>query len=77
MASYGSKQILSVITQLFWSDPDSIVMIEEPEISRHPNAQILLAELFAEAVHEGKQIIITAHSEFLPLTLAFQYKKDY
>jgi predicted ATPase len=70
MASHGSKQILSVITQLFWSDPGSIIMIEEPEISLHPNAQARLAELFAEAIHEGKQIIITTHSEFLPLTLS-------
>lgn len=69
-ASHGSKQILSVITQLFWSDPDSIIMIEEPEISLHPNSQAHLAELFAEAIHEGKQIIITTHSEFLPLTLS-------
>jgi len=75
MASHGSKQILSVITQLFWSDPGAIIMIEEPEISLHPNAQARLAELFAEAVREGKQIIITTHSEFLPLTLSIPIQK--
>ncbi|TRZ91361.1 MAG: hypothetical protein D4R88_02045 [Methanosarcinales archaeon] len=70
MASHGSKQILSVITQLFWSDLGSIIMIEEPEISLHPDSQARLAELFAESISDGKQIIITTHSEFLPLTLS-------
>ncbi|RZN35462.1 MAG: hypothetical protein EF813_08645 [Methanosarcinales archaeon] len=39
------------------------------EISLHPGSQVLLTELFAEAIAEGKQIIITTHSEFLPLAL--------
>ncbi|MEA1906874.1 MAG: ATP-binding protein [Euryarchaeota archaeon] len=68
-ASQGSRQILSIITQLFWSEPGDIIMIEEPEISLHPKSQVLLTELFAEAIAEGKQIIITTHSEFLPLAL--------
>ncbi|RJS73345.1 hypothetical protein CW696_01520 [ANME-2 cluster archaeon] len=68
-ASQGSRQILSIITQLFWSKPGDIIMIEEPEISLHPGSQVLLTELFAEAISEGKQIIITTHSEFLPLVL--------
>jgi len=68
-ASQGSRQILSVITQLFWSEPGDIIMIEEPEISLHPGSQVLLTELFAEAIAEGKQIIVTTHSEFLPLAL--------
>lgn len=75
MASHGSKQILSVITQLFWSDPGSIIMIEEPEISLHPDSQAHLAELFAESILDGKQILITTHSEFLPLTLSIPIQK--
>jgi len=74
-ASQGSRQILSVITQLFWSRPGDIIMIEEPEISLHPGSQVLLTELFAEAIAEGKQIIITTHSEFLPLALRRPIKK--
>lgn len=75
MASHGSKQILSVITQLFWSDPGSIIMIEEPEISLHPDLQAHLAELFAESIIDEKQIIITTHSEFIPLTLSIPIQK--
>ena len=74
-ASQGSRQILSIITQLFWSRPGDIIMIEEPEISLHPGSQVLLTELFAEAIAEGKQIIVTTHSEFLPLVLRRPIKK--
>jgi len=75
MASHGSKQILSVITQLFWSESGTIIMIEEPEISLHPDSQAHLVELFAEAIREDKQIIITTHSEFIPLTLSIPIQK--
>jgi predicted ATPase len=66
-AGYGSRQIMPVIAQLFWAQPGSIIMIEEPEISLHPEAQVKLGELFAEAVQENKQIIATTHSHFLLL----------
>lgn len=70
LASHGSKQMLSVIVQLFWSDSRDLIMIEEPEISLHPDSQALLPQLFAEAMSEGKQIIITTHSEFFLLALS-------
>lgn len=69
LASHGSKQVLSIILQLFWSEPGDVIMIEEPEISLHPDSQVTLAEMFAEAIRQGKQIIITTHSEFLLLAL--------
>jgi predicted ATPase len=69
LASYGSRQILTVITQLFWSEPGDIIMIEEPEISLHPESQAKLPELFAEAISEEKQIIVTTHSDFFPYAL--------
>ena len=69
-ASFGSSQILTVITQLFWSNEGDIILIEEPEISIHPKGQAMLPELFADAIKEGKQIIITTHSGYLPLALS-------
>lgn len=69
LASYGSSQILTVIVQLFWSEEGDIILIEEPEISIHPEGQAKLPELFADAIKEGKQIIITTHSGYLPLAL--------
>ena len=62
LASSGSKQILTVITQLFWAPEGSLLMIEEPEISLHPKAQMEVLEMFSEALKEDKQIIATTHS---------------
>ncbi|MGB9760520.1 MAG: AAA family ATPase [Thermoproteota archaeon] len=74
-ASFGSSQILTVITQLFWSEEGDIILIEEPEISIHPKGQAMLPELFADAIMEGKQVIITTHSGYLPLALTRALKK--
>ena len=73
--SYGSSQILTVIAQLFWSEEGDIILIEEPEISIHPKGQAKLPELFADAIKEGKQIIITTHSGYLPLALSRALKR--
>lgn len=70
LSSYGSRQLLTMITQIFWSEPGDLIMIEEPEISLHPGSQVLLQELFAEAIKEGKQIICSTHSPFLVLALS-------
>lgn len=70
LAGLGSRQILSIITQIFWSEPNSVIMIEEPEISLHPENQVLLHELFSEAISQDKQIICTTHSPFFVLALS-------
>ena len=69
LASQGSRQILTIITQLFWSTPGSVIMIEEPEISLHIEAQLELPKMFSDAINEGKQVIVTTHSEHLILAL--------
>ena len=69
LASQGSRQILSVITQLFWSTPGSVIMIEEPEISLHTESQLELPKMFSDALKEEKQVIVTTHSEHLILAL--------
>ncbi|SRR2546428_1279151 len=69
LASYGARQVLSILTQLFASPSGSLLMIEEPEISLHPESQMMLPELFAEAIQRGVQVLITTHSIFLPLSL--------
>jgi hypothetical protein len=68
-ASQGSRQVLGMIAQLFWAKPGSIVMIEEPELSLHPGAQDKLPALFADAIKDGKQVMITTHSHYLLLAL--------
>lgn len=69
-ASYGSRQLLTIITQIFWSNSGDTLLIEEPEISLHPESQVLIQELFAEAVSDKRQIICTTHSPFFILSLS-------
>jgi predicted ATPase len=69
-ASYGSRQLLTIITQIFWSKIGSTLIIEEPEISLHPDSQMLILELFSKALKDGKQIICTTHSPFFILSLS-------
>ncbi len=62
LASFGARQLVPIITQLFWSRPDTTVFIEEPEISLHPESQLRLLELFGAAIKDGKQVVVTTHS---------------
>jgi hypothetical protein len=66
---HGSRQLLPVIAQLAYSDPGSIALVEEPEVSLHPEYQRLLPVLFGRAVNEGKQVLVTTHSSYFPLSL--------
>jgi len=71
LAGHGSRQALVIITQLIWSEPGSVILIEEPEISLHPEQQLAMMELFIEAINEGKQIICTTHSPIFILSLGY------
>ncbi len=77
LSSSGARQILTVITQLFWAAKGSLVMIEEPEISLHPKAQLDVLQMFAEAIREDKQIITTSHSMFMMQGLGYAVHKGW
>jgi len=66
---YGSRQLLPVIAQLGYCNQESIILVEEPEMSLHPAYQRLLPALFGRAVKESKQVIVTTHSSYFPLSL--------
>jgi ABC-type multidrug transport system ATPase subunit len=44
-------------------NPD-IIVIDEPEMNAHPEAQIKLVELFALLANQGRHVIITTHSPY-------------
>jgi len=62
--STGEKEILSKIFFLFISDiKDSIILIDEPEISLHPSWQNRVVKIYKEfAKLNNNQIILATHS---------------
>jgi hypothetical protein len=69
-AGFGSRQALVLLVQLLLSAKNDMILIEEPEMSLHPAAQLYLPQLFAEIINQQKNIILTTHSEFLILALS-------
>lgn len=65
-AGFGISQVLPVLTLLFLAPTHSIILIEQPELHLHPNAQAQLADLFLHVARtRNLQIIIESHSEHL------------
>lgn len=46
-------------------EPNSVIVIDEPEMNAHPEAQIKLAEVFAMLVNAGVRVVITTHSPYI------------
>lgn len=63
---FGISQVLPVIIQGFLSEPDSLTIIEQPEIHLHPKMQADLADLFIDIVNLEKEkfLLIETHSEY-------------
>lgn len=67
---FGVSQVLPALVQAFYSPPNSIVWMEQPEIHLHPSVQSVLADVFISAIqsYEGGtprnvQLIVESHSE--------------
>jgi hypothetical protein len=75
LAGFGSQQMIPVIAQVFCAPPQSMVMVEEPETSLHPGGQILLPDLFVDALENGVQLLISTHSQLLISALRHAVKK--
>ena len=66
LEGFGTNSLIMLLLQLTSADRGATVMIEEPEIHLHPKAQAELAEVLVEvALEEGKQVIMTTHSEHI------------
>ena len=67
---FGVSQILPVLTQCYYVDEGSILILENPEAHLHPKAQSELADVFIDVVkNRNVQIILESHSEHLLLRL--------
>ena len=67
----GMNQALPLVVRANVTDrPDSIIVLEQPELHLHPAAHGDLAELFARSAKENSQtFIIETHSENIILRL--------
>ena len=61
---FGASQVLPVIVQGFYSNPGSLLLIEQPEIHLHPKAQATLGHLLVEIAKKGdRRLIVESHSD--------------
>jgi predicted ATPase len=67
---FGVSQVLPVLVQCFYAPPGSIILMEQPEIHLHPNAQSALADVMIDVINSREngvdrniQLIIETHSE--------------
>jgi predicted ATPase len=73
---FGVSQVLPVVVALLVAQPGQLVYIEQPEIHLHPRAQVALAEIFAEAINRGVQVIVETHSELFFLSIQTLVAQD-
>lgn len=63
----GVSQVLPVLVALTAAEPGQLVYIEQPELHLHPNAQVKLAQVLADAAKRGVRIVAETHSSLLLL----------
>ena len=67
---FGISQVLPVLVQCFYAPVGSIILMEQPEIHLHPNAQSALADVMIDVINSREngvdrniQLVIETHSE--------------
>lgn len=59
----GIISIFSIVDSLYDSTPDSVIAIDEPELSLHPGLQKRLASLLSRFAKD-RQIVVSTHSSY-------------
>lgn len=67
---FGVSQVLPVLVQCYYAPQGAIILMEQPEIHLHPNAQSALADVMIDVIDSREngadrniQLIIETHSE--------------
>ena len=72
----GVSQVLPILVALIAAQEGQIVYVEQPELHLHPKAQVVMAELLAEAANRGVRVIVETHSSLLLLTVQTLIAQD-
>ena len=46
-------------------EPGDLLVIDEPEMNAHPDAQLRITELLAHLVNKGVRVVLTTHSPYV------------
>lgn len=60
---FGITYTLPIIVAVLASEPDTLVIVENPEAHLHPRGQAKMGELLAIAASCGVQVVIETHSD--------------
>jgi predicted ATPase len=72
----GTSYLAKVLIVCLLAKKDNILLIENPEIHLHPQAQAKLGEFFAFIASNGVQIILETHCEHLINKIRYEVYKD-
>lgn len=72
---YGLSYILPILIAILTSQPNDLIIIENPEAHLHPHSISRLTELICIASQAGIQIIIETHSDHILNGVLVQSKK--
>jgi len=68
----GVSQVLPILVMCLLAQPDTTIIIEQPELHLHPKVQTLLGDFFLSMAMLGKQCIVETHSEYIINRLRFR-----
>ncbi len=60
---FGITYTLPIIVAILASEPDTLILVENPEAHLHPRGQAKMGELLALAASCGVQVVIETHSD--------------
>jgi hypothetical protein len=66
---FGISQVLPIAIAALSAKPDSVLVMQQPELHLHPAAQFALGDLFAQTKNNNVQTIIETHSEHMLLRI--------
>ncbi|MDD3141665.1 MAG: AAA family ATPase [Lachnospiraceae bacterium] len=72
----GTSQVLPVLISVLLSEPNELLIFEQPELHLHPYSQSRLADMFVSFCKQGRKVILETHSEYFILRLRYHIVKE-